>query len=114
MATPGARNRLIAELRRIGPRCTDAADYLGIAIHYVHELPIVKVNADGSVERATHALDFFERRVIGRFDSEWSVWLGLAHFLAVFLDIDVDIYVCMEAAAVMCRRSGLVSVREIA
>lgn len=114
MATPGARTRLIAELRRIGPRCTDAADYLGLSIHYVHEMPVTGINPDGTKRRATHALDYFERRVIGRFDSEWSVWLGIAHFVAVFLDIDVDIYVCMEAAAVMCRRSGVVSVREIA
>lgn len=106
MATPGARTKLIAGLRRVGPRCTDAAEYLGLTVHIVNKLP---------GDEKIYALDYEERRVMGRFDSEWSLWCAIAACMAMDLGLLVELSDVMDAAAVMCRRSGvLTAVREIA
>lgn len=107
MTTPGAaRNRLVTELKRIGPHCMHAVDYLGISLQIVSELPVV--NAAG--DHALYMLDFPARRLTLACSSEWQVWVGLAAFLSAFLGIDADLYTLCDAAAAMCRRSGLMAI----
>jgi hypothetical protein len=94
---------LIAELRRMRPVCWDAAEDLGMAVVLVPSLPVGAVFA----ANLSHGV------LVCLADSEWSVWAGVAHCLANDLGIEASQAAVLEAAAVMCRKSGVIFLRNI-
>lgn len=104
MNTDGARAELIRELRRIGPKCTDAAEYLGVTVITLPQLPAGAsfiVLAEQCVLLAVSG-------------SDWAIWGGLAVLLANELGLEVDEGTIYEVAVAVDRRSGIFLAQEIA
>jgi hypothetical protein len=94
---PGDRAELIGELRRLGPKYSDAADALGVAVRFSLALPGV------------YAANIERREVITRGADDVAVWAALTQVLAADLGIEADMSTCLEVGAVMCRKSGIFS-----
>ena len=98
MVSNGANHDLLVKaLKKIGPRCGDAVDYLGLSLHIVGWLPGNRL----------YALDAPERRLIVKNSDEQTIWIGVAHFVAILCGIDPDFWLCVSVASTMCRRSGV-------
>lgn len=90
----GAKSELVKELRRVGPRIADAARNLDLS-----------VRVEETLSEDQFLLDTIEGRVWG--GTEEAVWAGIAHFLALEMAIEADVFVLFAAAASVVRRSGV-------
>ena len=90
----GAKEELVRELRRIGPRVADAARNLGIS-----------VRVDAELHGDQFLLDTIEGQVWG--GSEEAVWAGIAHLLALDMAIEADLATLWAAVASIARSSGI-------
>lgn len=102
MTTPGARAELIRELRRIGPKCTDAAEYLGLTVITLSWLPFAFM------------MNVPECVLLTESGADWPIWAGIALFMATEMGLNVDEATLYEVALVMDRKSGTFLALEIA
>ncbi len=102
MQTPGAREELIGELRRLGPRYAEALEMLGLTLRHEERLP------------GAYAVDVKRGLVTTQGCDEISIWAAIAHVVAVDIGIEPDLCLCLEVAVAVCRRSGVFNALRIA
>lgn len=96
---------LLKELRGMGLGCWAAAQALGITVLMSKTLP---TGAAYAADVGTGLLICLSS------EPEWSMWAGVAHFLAYDLGLRLDNALIFDAASAMSGKSGILFRNKIA